>query len=128
MSEKKNTCPVCFTKMHTQNDVLVCPECGYKLCDHSYAYHNSYSTEHTHTPNYTTSYKTNTSAPTGTSGSGNYTPQRINTAQANPRVNSGSGTNNKMSRGGKIVLIFVILYVIIQICSVFFAVFAQMLS
>lgn len=46
----KNRCPVCMTKMKTHPDghTLVCPECGYKLCDHSYTDRDLFSEEHYH--------------------------------------------------------------------------------
>ena len=95
MSQKKNTCPICFTKMHTLNNVLVCPECGYKLCDHSYAYHNSYSTEHTHTPKYTTTYKINSFAPTGTSSP----------------TNSDYEKKTKLTGRRKIIILIIFIYI-----------------
>lgn len=47
---RKNTCPVCMTKMklHPDGHTLICPECGYKLCDHSYTDRNLFSEDHYH--------------------------------------------------------------------------------
>lgn len=112
MREKKNTCPVCFTKMHTQNNVLVCPECGYKLCDHSYAYHDSYSTEHTHTPEYTTASKTSSFAPTGTSAP----------------TNSGYEKKAKLTGRGKIVLLLIIIYIGLPVLSIILSAIFSLLS
>lgn len=46
----KNRCPVCMTKMkiHPDGHTLLCPECGYKLCDHSYTDRDLFSEEHYH--------------------------------------------------------------------------------
>lgn len=143
MSEKKKTCPVCFTKMRPQNNVLVCPECGYKLCDHSYLYHDSYSTEHTHTPNYTTSYRTNvpasanhTQQPGNVPASANRAqwpgnvpaaanraqrPGNVPAAASRPNTAAGNSTGNsrKMTAGGKIVSGIVITYIVAVLFSVF---------
>lgn len=125
MREKKNICPVCFTRMHPQNNVLVCPECGYKLCDHSYMYHDSYSTEHTHTPNYTT-------ASSNPSVSVKYAGQSGSAPSTTPRTNPDAGgkTRNgiRMTAGGKIVTIIVIIYAATLLLSVFSTIIATLFS
>jgi hypothetical protein len=106
MSEKKNSCPVCFTKMHTINGVLVCPECGYKLCDHSYQYHDSYSTAHTHTPDYTT-----ISRP----------------SQTSPADNHSSGKQVKPNTVAKIVRTVIIGYFVIILISILSNIFLPLI-
>ena len=116
MSQKENTCPVCFTKMRTQSNVLVCPECGYKLCDHSYTYHDSYSTEHTHTPEYTTSYKTSSEQ------------QPINTFMTDSQINSGYQKKVKLTGTRKIILLLVIIYIVIPVLSSLFSLFSYFMK
>ena len=129
MSQKENTCPVCFTKMRTQNNVLVCPECGYKLCDHSYTYHDSYSTEHTHMPDYTTVYKTNNSTSTGTPASAGPAPQLIDTSLVGSRTNSSSGKGIKLTKSGKIAVgLLVSFYFIIPLLSILSSLFVSLIS
>lgn len=45
-----NSCPVCMTKMrlHPDGHTKVCPECGYKLCDHKYTDRDLFDTDHSH--------------------------------------------------------------------------------
>lgn len=47
---KKPTCPICMTKLrlHTDGHTRICPECGYKLCDHAYEYRDLYDLNHSH--------------------------------------------------------------------------------
>lgn len=54
MSMQAPTCPVCFTRMKRGKDIVLCPECGYKLCENSDSRPTIYNTEHVHTPDYTT--------------------------------------------------------------------------
>jgi len=46
----QNTCPVCMTRMrlHQDGHTKVCPECGYKLCDHTYMDRELFDTDHSH--------------------------------------------------------------------------------
>ena len=116
MSEKKNICPVCFTKLQPKDNVLVCPECGYKLCDHSYTYHASYSTEHTHTPDYTTAYKSGNStprtasAPTAIPTPAASAPQLFDTSLEATRARARSGEGVKLTKGGKIAIAILVIY------------------
>lgn len=129
MSEKKNTCPICFTKMRTQNNVLICPECGYKLCDHSYTYHDSYSTEHTHTPDYTTIYKANNTTLTGTPTPVNSAPQLPDTSPAGSRTNSGSGKGVRLTKNGKIAVgLLIAFYFVVPFLSVLGSLLAGLIS
>ncbi len=107
MKEKQNTCPVCFTKMRESNHVLVCPECGYKLCDHSYYYHDSYSTEHTHTPNYTTASQTASARPAS--------PASQNARVTQPRQDTGK----TISKTVRIVRTIILIYFLIVFLSGF---------
>ena len=88
---KKNACPVCMTKMnlHSDGHTLICPECGYKLCDHSYTDRSLFSEDHYHS-DYVTYNK-----PTPSSVSPRPTPQRGDFVQ------NGSGYQKNAQKAGK---------------------------
>lgn len=120
MAEKKNTCPICFTKLQPRGKELVCPECGYKLCDHSYQNRDLYSTSHSHTPQYTTTSKQYTT--TGSARpSGSYTTNNRNSSGSN----GSAGTTVNKSALSKVIGAFVILYIIVIFLSVFGSLFAS---
>ena len=82
MSDKKQRCPVCMTKMQPRGRDLVCPECGYKYCeshkpyvydDHNHSQYQTYTRQTTSTGN---APRQNT--PQGTYGQA---PQNRNTTQ-----------------------------------------------
>lgn len=57
MKKPKVKCPLCMTKMKLEGDVKVCPECGYRLCDHKEDGDDIFNNEdHTHA-NYVTTSK-----------------------------------------------------------------------
>lgn len=114
----KNTCPVCFTKMHKVKKVLTCPECGYKYCDHNRDREDMFDTSHTHENNYTT--YTNTT----TSSSSTYSPTYTNPNRSDAtskqtahvqQTTTSDGTKKKTSVP-KLVKIIIIIYLIIFLC------------
>ncbi len=132
----KNTCPVCFTKMRNIKNVLTCPECGYKYCDHSYNRQDMFGTTHTHTPDYTTYTNTSTSYSNTTTNYGSSstatTTQRTTSSPSastsssrnttpnytsNNTGRTGTGQTNKPNTA-KIVKIIIIIHIILVVCPI----------
>lgn len=107
---KKNTCPVCMTKMrlHTDGHTMVCPECGYKLCDHDYTDRDLYDTNHSHS-DYTT-YSASTTY--------NTTPARTSTVQTRPtNTVQKPAANPKLKKNMTLWLVLIVIYCVIMIFS-----------
>lgn len=107
MSQNKNTCPQCFTRMNHLGDELVCPVCGYKYCDHRYAngdIFNTSSHEHNDHVSYTT--VTTYNPPTKTTAS---TVSGPTTARSNP---TRAKKKNKLG-----FFLFLIIMVIVGLLS-----------
>lgn len=106
----KGTCPVCYTKMRTVKKTLICPECGYKYCDHNRATENMFDNTHTHEPNYTTY----TSAQTSTQYNTGSTPSSHSGSISVSRNDSGTITTKKRSNF-KVLKIVIIIYILFNI-------------